>query len=549
MVGRRGRSTSADACFSYGLDIDAINNDGNVGNGYIDPSLKDARVTKAECPDAETMILYTDDGTSKILKTYIPILPEHIYGKETWETIGEAKFEAPMVGTGQYTVAEYSEGRSVRLVRNPNYWGKKGFADEIIIQIFANADTMVQALKNNDIDYARSVPMEQFNQLKEDPAITTVAGKSNGWVELGFNSYGTGTGKTIPDGGPSTKALQDTAFRDALGFAIDKQKLLDEVIGGYGDLATTNVPPVLVNTDADPPFAWHTEPANPRTFDIELAKQKLDAAGYVLNGSNQRLDKEGKVLSLHLVMPDSSPTYPVIAQYIQDWFSQLGITVKADQIEENALYDIMLPPEANADGSEYTADYDLFVWSWYGGLDPNVLLQITLCNQIGTSSDSLWCNPEYDKLYDEQNVATDDQERKRIIDEMQQMFYDQAPYHLLYYDDQLDAYRTDRFGGWQNQPLDTGVPLFTYSVINYSFLTDATAATPVPSLDAPGASGSAPASGAAAPGATPAPSGTGDSAASSSNTTVLVIGGALLLIGVVAAVLISRRRRTAADEE
>ncbi len=57
-------ATSADACFSYGLDIDAINNDTNVGNGYIDPSLKDARVTKAECPDPETMILSTDDGTA-----------------------------------------------------------------------------------------------------------------------------------------------------------------------------------------------------------------------------------------------------------------------------------------------------------------------------------------------------------------------------------------------------------------------------------------------------------------------------------------------------
>jgi peptide/nickel transport system substrate-binding protein len=539
---------SADACFSWGLDVDAIKNDGNVGNGYIDPSLKDARPTKVECPDPETMIVSTDDGTTKILKTYIPILPKHIYGKETWETIGDAKFEAPMVGTGQYTVAEYVEGASVHLKRNPNYWGKKGFADEIIIQIFKNADTMVQALKNNDIDYARAVPMEQFNRLKEDPAITTVAGKSNGWVELGFNNYGTGTGKTIKGGGPSTKALQDTAFRDAVGFAIDKQKLLDEVIGGYGDLATTNVPPVLINEDADPPFAWHTEPKNPRAFDIELAKQKLDAAGYVLNGSGERLDKEGKVLSLHLVMPDSSPTYPVIAQFIQDWFSQLGIKVKSDQIEENSLYDIMLPPEADADGSHYTADYDLFVWSWYGGLDPNVLLQITLCDQIGSSSDSLWCDPAYDKMYAAQNLATDDQARKAIIDEMQQYFYDQAPYHLLYYDDELDAYRTDRFTGWQNQPLDTGVPLFTYSVINYSFLTDATAATPAPSLDAPAASG-ATSSGGAVAGATPTPSGGGDNAASSSSMTLLVIGGALVLIGVVAAVVISRRRRTASDEE
>jgi peptide/nickel transport system substrate-binding protein len=424
---------------------------------------------------------------------------------------------------------------------------------------------MVQALKANDIDYARAVPVEQFNRLKTeaDPKITTVAGKSNGWVELGFNSYGTGTGKTIKGGGPSTKALQDPKFRDALGYAIDKPALLDKVIGGYGDVATTNVPPVIVNTEANPPFAWHTEPTNVRTFDLEVAKQKLDAAGYPLNAAKERLDKEGKVLSLHLVMPDSSPTYPVIAQFIQDWFGQLGIKVKSDQIEENSLYDIMLPPEADADGNHYTASYDLFIWSWYGGLDPNVLLQITLCDQIGSSSDSLWCDPTYDKLYADQNAATNDTDRKRIIDQMQQYFYDQAPYHLLYYDDELDAYRTDRFAGWQNQPLDTGVPLFSYSVIDYSFLTDAKAvASAEPSAQASGAAGSiapggsanpAPSasSGTAAAAATPAPSGgaNGSAAGSSTNVPLLVIGAVLVIGGIGAGWAIARRRRTAADEE
>ena len=40
---------------------------------------------------------------------------------------------------------------------------------------------------------------------------------------------------------------------------------------------------------------------------------------------------------------------------------------------------------------------------------------------------------------------------------MQQIIYDQAPYHILYYDAALHAYRTDRFEGWQNQPTGNGV--------------------------------------------------------------------------------------------
>ena len=74
-------ATSADACFSWGLAVAAINDDANIGAGYLDPGLKDAGVTKLECPDAQTMIAYTTDPSDRILQTYLPIIPQHIWGK------------------------------------------------------------------------------------------------------------------------------------------------------------------------------------------------------------------------------------------------------------------------------------------------------------------------------------------------------------------------------------------------------------------------------------------------------------------------------------
>ena len=38
---------------------------------------------------------------------------------------------------------------------------------------------------------------------------------------------------------------------------------------------------------------------------------------------------------------------------------------------------------------------------------------------------------------------------------MQNLVYDEAPYLILYYDAELHAYRTDKFGGWTNQPQRT----------------------------------------------------------------------------------------------
>jgi peptide/nickel transport system substrate-binding protein len=525
-------ATAEDACFSWQLALDAINDGGpgSLGAGYLDPGLDDAAVTKIECPDASTMIATTDDPSDRILQVYLPIIPKHIWGEETHTTIGDATFTPTLIGSGPYQAVEWQTGQFVRFQRNPNYWGTQGYADEVDIIIYKTADSMVQALKAGEIDYAHGPNAEQLNALQADPNIDTVVGSANGWTQLAFNTYGTGTGNTIEGGGPSTPALLDQAFRDALGYAVDRETLVDRVLGGYGDVGNTMVPPVLTQ--------WHVEPANPRTFDIELAKQKLEDAGYTLNASGERLDKEGNPITLRLLMPDSDDNYPKAAQFVADWYGELGVNVSTQVLDSATLGEIILPPEA---GEGYTADYDIELWGWSGNVDPNGLISIFKCDAIGSSSDSQYCNPAFDALYEDQLVAPDNDARKAILEQMQNMIYDDAPYDILYYDANLEAYRTDRFAGWQNQPAANGTPFFTYSTLNYTKLTSAVAA--------PSAEPSAGASGETAPTASAVPAG-GESSAASSNTTMIVLVVAIVAIAAVGLVFFSRRRRaTRAEEE
>ena len=164
---------------------------------------------------------------------------------------------------------------------------------------------------------------------------------------------------------------------------------MDRVLGGFGDVGTTNIPPVLSE--------WHVEPDSPRHFDIELAKQKLDAAGYVLNGDGKRLDKEGKPIALRLYFPNTDDVYAKSAQFVQEWYGQLGIDVTLQGFGSTALGNIVLPPEG--DGK---ANYDIELWGWGGNPDPNALLDIFTCGEIGTTSDSQYCNPAFDALYEQQ---------------------------------------------------------------------------------------------------------------------------------------------------
>src|SRR6185295_4279352 len=134
---------------------------------------------------------------------------------------------------------------------------------------------------------------------------------------------------------------------------------------------------------------------------------------------------------------------------------------------------------------------------------------------------------------------------------MQQMVYDQAPYHILYYPSQLDAYRTDRFGGWQNQPSQNGTPLFQFGPIDYTLLTDASApvATPSASAAASGAASAAPNEASVATVA-PSPSQAPNAPAAGSGSTPLLLVGIVLLVAAAAiGLFMLRRGRRSAEEE
>ncbi len=264
-----------------------------------------------------------------------------------------------------------------------------------------------------------------------------------------------------------------------------------------------------------------------------------------------RLDKQGKPISLRLLYPNTDSSYDKTAQFVKSWYKDLGIKVSTQPYDSSTLADIVLPPEAcpkkDPNCPEYRADYDIELWGWAWGPDPNGMTQIFRCDYIGSSSDSQYCNPEYDKLYDEQATATSDDARHAILAEMQNLIYDEAPYDVLFYDSALAAYRTDKFAGWQNQPLDNGTPLFTYGTLQYTLLTDATKVeeTPPPAAEslAPGET----AAPTVAP--TPAPSGDDGTAAGDGDNTALIIAAVVVIVIIVVVGLMLARRRSGSGEE
>jgi peptide/nickel transport system substrate-binding protein len=514
-------ATAKDVAFTYNYILNSLKTEDALTLFTL------AKVSKVTAPDDSTVVITLTDPSSLILGAYTPILPEHI-----WKTVTPKQANAdfgndpPVVGTGPFQAVEWQKGQFTRFVRNPHYWGKKPAIDEVQLIYFANQDAMDQALIKGDIDAARQILTTQFKQVDDDPNIVGVNGRSplTGFDQLAYNLY---DGKGKKGIGASTSAVRDPAFRDALGYAIDKDLLVKQPLFGFGDPGTTVIPPALAS--------WHYQPpaTDLRKFDLAEAMRRLDAAGYKdTNGDGFREDHEGKEINLNLVTPSSQAYYAQSANLIADWWKQIGIKMTPQVLDKDTVTADVTPPEAGG-----KANFDIELWGWSGVADPDFLLSIFTTDQIGGWSDSFYSNPTFDKLYSDQEIAPTQEARKTITDQMQAMLYKDAPYDVLYYSSELQAYRTDKWHGYTLQPREGGTPFFALGVEDYVNLQPGPEPTPAP------AAPSAPAPGQSVAPAAPAPV-----PANSSNTPILV-GGIVLLIAVIAIGMVAMRGRRRGQEQ
>ena len=74
-------ATSADACFSWELGVDAIKAEKSLGAGYLEPTMQDAGVTAVACPDPSTLVATTDDPSDRVLQIAHPDHPQAHLGQ------------------------------------------------------------------------------------------------------------------------------------------------------------------------------------------------------------------------------------------------------------------------------------------------------------------------------------------------------------------------------------------------------------------------------------------------------------------------------------
>jgi peptide/nickel transport system substrate-binding protein len=82
------------------------------------------------------------------------------------------------------------------------------------------------------------------------------------------------------------------------------------------------------------------------------------------------------------------------------------------------------------------------MWDWVGYVDPDFMLSVVTKGQWCSWSDTGWDNPDYDALYEKQGTTVDENERASIVQQMEQMIYDNWVYTQLVEEQYIDAHTT-----------------------------------------------------------------------------------------------------------
>jgi peptide/nickel transport system substrate-binding protein len=416
----------------------------------------DSTVTNltASAPDERTVVIESSVPDPKLPTMDVYILPEHIWGELGPREI--RRYDGlDGVGSGPFTISEVRRGEFWSLEANENYWAGRPAIDEVVFRLFNNTDAMVAALTTGDIDAAHYVPESSFQQLSETEGIVAIQGQQGGFDELAING-GDGLAEPHP-------ALLDLNVRQAIAHAIDEQTIIDRVLEGLGS------PSEAMSPSANPEWIPEIPDEERFDFDLDRARELLDEGGYEdTDGDGIReMPGGGEPLDFVYAVRTESQTAPGVAEFVSGWLSEIGIATTQRPMNDSRLLEVV-----------GRGDYDMFMWGWVPFVDPDPMLSYFKCDQIASDpedptnyyNDANLCDPEYDRLYEEQKVELDEERRTEIVHEMLQRFYSNAVYHVLYLSPDLQAYRTDRFTGWVRQPADVGPVMFSNSSPSYALL-------------------------------------------------------------------------------
>ena len=362
---------------------------------YYDRETEDFGDVGVKALDQRTLQVTLTNPTPYFLQLldHYSLFPVH---QATIEKFGNAdqrgtrwSYEGNLVSNGPFKLDEWKINRHITVTRNLHYWDNDNVAlNGIVFKPVENTVTEERMFRAGQLHVTSSVPADKISTYR----------KSNS-TELKIAPY---LGTYFYRLNIKTPQLQDRRVRRALGMAIDREKLVENITKGGQIPAYTMTPPGTMGY----------YPKSTLAFDPEGAKNLLSEAGY----------PNGEGFPAIEILYNTNEGHRKIAVALQEmWKEYLNIDIKL----LNQEWKVYLATES-------AGDYQISRGGWIGDyVDPNNFLDMFLCG--GGNNRTGWCNKEYDRLILEVAPSqSSHEERLAVFQQAETMLLNDMPIIPVY---------------------------------------------------------------------------------------------------------------------
>ncbi len=308
------------------------------------------------------------------------------------------------IGTGPFKFDKWVRGDYVRIVRNDNYWGQKPYLDSVVFKVVPSDATRLVLLETGQIHAMMRVPPLDAPRVAATRGLQVVQVPSVRTIYIAFNYQ--------------KPPFTDVRVRQAINYAVDKEAIVKEILGGVGGVSDAPIMPLI----------YGYSPQKPYPYDPEMAKKLLAEAGFPRGFKCTLYHPTGRY------MKDAA-----IAEAVQAYLAEVGIQAELITMEWAAYLAFLRKPVNEA-------TFDMFMLGWgcvtldadYG-LFP--LFHTSEWAPVG-SNRSFYSNPVVDNLLDQARVETNPATRLAIYADLIRVLWEDAGWLFLHYEAQINAQRT-----------------------------------------------------------------------------------------------------------
>jgi ABC-type transport system substrate-binding protein len=334
------------------------------------------------------------------------------------------------VGTGPYKFKEWLPGDHVTLARNDDYWGGKPALDAVTFRPVKEPSTRVVMVETGQAPVALDVPAAEVVRLRAAKGVEVRVDPGQRIVFMAFNT--------------KLRPFDDVRVRQALNHAVDKQAIVQHVLGGYAEVMDSPLAPAI--------WGYHKVRSYP--YDVARAKQLLAAAGYA-NGFETAL----------YMTPGRYFMDKEFAQAVQAQLGAVGVRMRIVNVDWGAHLSSLT--RAGEQVIAATGEpVPMYVLGWSGATsDAEIIVNALLADEgfpPNGYNAGRFSHSEVNDLAKRANRTVDVEERARLYRRAQEILVGEAPWLFLHVEKQITAVRDNVEGVrvWPNTRVDlTGARL------------------------------------------------------------------------------------------